>query len=293
MLMKRLFILLLALLFLLAPSALAVTEAEAQALVKAADPRAKAAKQFWIYPDGDGAWVFYGTGYDGDRATFEGGFWYVSEAQAVRLGEYSKNVLDWGLCEGEPSVFYSTTWVDGAQNAHAAALIDGVPTQIGDVGPVRTFNAAFGCMEGYLGQDSDPGRICLGVQDGKLREIAAVSLDAETARKIEGLPAIIEALKDGNNVESGDGVGSGGVEVTECLYRNAWPGRFRDAAGHPRGRITLNGARDGQPCHVNVYLDANGEAVPERGWEDEIIVWEGADKARYDVGLEVVETVTE
>ena len=109
----------------------------AKELVKAADPRAAKARQFWVYPEGDGAWVFYGTGYNSKEALFKGGFWYVTEDARYPLGDYTERVLHWDHLQSDPPVFTSCTLRRGKKHPHAAILREGVPEEITDFGQLE------------------------------------------------------------------------------------------------------------------------------------------------------------
>ena len=281
----------LALVLLAAAPALAMTEERAQALVKAADPKAQKARQFWVYPEGDGAWVFYGTGYNSKQALFKGGFWYVTEEKQYPLGSYTENVSDWDYFECDPPVFCSCTVYDGARHPHAAILKDGAPLEIKDFGTLNSLDCWSGSLCGLANGDNDrDGEIhwvFLGIQDDRMVEIAATPIDEAQAREIEGMDEIIEELYRGNDVLPG------GVTATGFLFRNAVPGQLRSAKGHLNGSVTLIVDDNGTPGYVYVFINADGAAYPERGWENEIAIWHGVPQARCDVGLEIVETVTE
>ena len=267
----------------------AMTNERAEALVKAADGQAQKAKQFWVYPEGEGAWVFYGTGYNSGQAKFKGGFWYVTEDAQVRLGDYTENVFDWGYFDCEPPVFYSCTHYDGESHPHAAILKDGAPLEIEGFGRLDSLDCYHGSLCGLANGDHDrDGEIhwvFLGVQEDRLVEIAAAPIDEARAREIDGMGAILDELYTGSEVLHG------GVTATGFLFRNAAPGKLRNAKGNVQGSVTLTVDDNGEPGYVYVYIDAEGEAHAQRGWENEIAIWKGVPQARYDVGLEVVETV--
>ena len=287
-------ILVILLLALLTSGAQAMTQERAEALVKAADPRAEKARRFWVYPEGEGAWVFYGTGYNSSKALFKGGFWYVTEEKQTQLGEYTENVLDWGYTDGETPLFYSITvyGADQAWHPHAALLKDGAPFEIEDFGALVDLDGYNdrGSLVGYTAHDAqtDPGWVFLGVQDDHLVEIAATPISEAEALGFYDMNGILEELaKDTFFGPEGE------TRVTEYLFRNAYPGRCRNSSGIVQGSITLNVENNGKPGHLCVFIDENGVAYPMRGWESELAIDDGAAKARYDVGLEIVETVTE
>ena len=284
--MKRVLALVLALMLAALP-ALAMTEERAQTLAKQAESRAKTAKRFWVYPEGEGAWVFYATGYNSDKALFEGGFLYVSEAATARLGGFSRRVASWGYCDYDVPLFTSVIQRDGGWQLHAAMLEGGAPKLLQNVGQLSGLDVQYGNLRGYVPRGGQsPDYVFLGVRDGALVEIAAQPITEAVARKIGGMPELIDALRIGEGADDG-------ATVDGFLYRNAVPGRFRSPDSVPQGSVTVNVTRDGKPGHVFVYLDETGRAVAERGWENEVIVYEGTDPVRHDIGLEVVETVGE
>ena len=286
----RTFVCLILALLLAAFPALAMTKERAEELVKAVDAKAQKARQFWVYPEGDGAWVFYGTGYNSKQALFKGGFWYVTEARQVQLGDYTENVLDWECFDCEPTVFYSCTLHGGNRHPHAAILKDGAPCEIQDFGTLAELDGYDGCLEGLRAEDLGKDTlhsVFLGVKDDRLVEIAAVPISEAQARRIPGMNAILKEL------EEGDSVLSGGIAATGFLYRNAAPGRFRNAKGNIQGTVTLLVDDHGTPGFVYLHIREDGTIRPDRGWESEIAIWEGVPLERYAVGLEIVETVME
>ena len=277
------------LLLLFSSPALAIGKEAAEARVKAVDPKARKARQFWVYPEGEGAWVFYGTGYNSDKALFRGGFWYVTEDDAYPLGDYTENVFEWDWLDCEPPVFYSNTHYQGEHHPHAAILKDGAPFEIKDLGRLIDLDVCFGSLVGLTERDAGAALeyVFLGVQDDRLVEIAAMEISEAEARQIDGMDGILSELA------TGDGVNPGGVTANGFLFRNAVPGRFRTARGHVQGSIALCVDDRGQPGWVYAFIDADGVAHAMRGWENEIAIDRGAPAAQYGVGLEIIETVTE
>ena len=234
--------------------------------------------------------MFYGTGYNSKEALFKGGFWYVSEDARYPLGDYTERVLDWDHLQSDPPVFTSCTLRRGKKHPHAAMLREGVPVEITDFGKVVSLDEYNGTLVGLTERDKDADieYVFLGVRGERLVEIEALPITRVDALRIKGMKAIVKELWQGSDVLQG------GVHVNLFLFRNAAPGRFRNEKGNIQGSVTLDVIdRNGNPGYVYVYIDEDGVAVPERGWENEIAINAGTPQTRYDVGLEVVPTVTE
>lgn len=268
---------------------LGMTEARAIELVKAADEKAEKAKEFWVDPQDDGAWVFYSTKYDSKKALFEGGFWYVDETQAVSLGDYSKSVFSWELCESIPPVYASATGSKDKRRVYAAILKNGKPFLIEGMADLTLLGGVSGSLYGYTAELSEESefRVFLGVNDDELVEIAATDIDEALARRLSGMDDILDELAG-----SEDGFYKPGeIEVVEYLFRSAIPGQIKNSMGQVQGSVTLNLLYNGEQYHTYVFLDDGGEAHATRGWEEEIAIFEGADPGRFDIGFDVVETV--
>lgn len=278
-------------LMLLPLSAFAMTEQRAQTLVKAADSRAKKAKQFWVYPEGDGAWVFYSTGHRTDQALFKGAFWYVTEENQYTLGEYTQNVFSWEHYDSNPPVFYCDTIYGSNRehHPHVAILKDGAPLEIEDLGELTGLGGNHGSLMGHGAHDrfTEPERVFLGVKGDKLVEIAAMPITEAEALKIYGMDEILNELAVGNALQPG------GVIPVAFLFRNASPGCYLNTYGIVQGSVTINLDNHGTPGHLYVFIDENGIACPNRGWENELAIIEGTANDHYNIGLEIVDTVKE
>ena len=145
---------------------MAMTEERAIERVKAVDPTAIRAVNFWVYPDRDalswgypkegldGAWVFYAE----DRHTlpWHGRAWFVSEDKAVDLGrsedvyfwdflEYRNDMNDDGVMLDSGDIFTSETRPDGKEHIHAWTLEEGEVVEL--------------YTDGKVIQPGNPGRL--------------------------------------------------------------------------------------------------------------------------------------
>lgn len=249
------------------------------ALVRQADPGAAQATQFWVYPDGAGAWVFYATGKNGAR--FSGGFWYVTEAERYPLGAPVENVRQWRYIDGNPGVFTHTLLSGGEDRLSAFALSGGAPVELEPLHALASLEgdgiSLYGAVAG-LGRDY----IFLLLAGDGLREVAGIELDAADAQRLPGVGGILSALS------SGGSQASGAVEVVQYLY---FPARIDPASGEvlgPAGTLAVNLEVDGADRHLYIRIDDAGVASAARSPEGEAAIEDGRATAIKGVGFEIV-----
>ena len=288
--MKKLLLILFVAILLGSP-ALAMTEDRAIELVKLADDEALGARQFWVSPsrEADGAWVFYATG--GEIPYFKGSFWYVDETQAVKLGA-SNQVFSWQLLDTKPQIFTAAMGEPGSRRVNACALVKGRPTMIENARDLISLDwPGYGNVLYTMSKANDYNYTFLTLKAGKLVQESAVTISRSDFETFPGAEDILAELEED------------GWLPTEYLYRSS-------------GVVTINvtSGEDGRLRHLYVYIDWNagqeddayadippeqliltelaegdGEVLhPDRGWEMELGLMDGAATAKNGTSLETV-----
>lgn len=261
--MRRIAAALLAAWMLLAGGALAIGQEDALRRILEADPAMDGAGQVSFYPsaEADGAWVFLAA--DADVYS-EGTLWYVDGTGAELLaggGEF----FSWELLQCTPQLMAYRTGRPEARRAHAFVLRHGRPQALTGAEKLVLLGAEHGCLYG-MAQPENYDYVFLAVDDGGLCEVKAVPLRMEAFLEREGAREILEDI-----------VSRSGCTPVSCLYRST-------------GVITLNFLRDGKPVHAYVWETDGGLSV-SRGWEDEIVLFDGEGGMCSGVGLRVVSSV--
>lgn len=282
-----------------------ISAEQAEQMVLVVDPDAKDAKEFYIYPSADsyGAWVVYITGWNRDKAHYDGAAWYVS-AEGMCLG-HSKAIFKWDFFTTQPvAASFEEDETDGFANRFRSHIEGGTEifasnTQPGgvnrlnawivtpedrvielDTGGLIALNASYGALFGLAGKnDLDYCFLC--VDGGKLWQIAAAPIDESAVNSFYGGCDLLEELR------------GSGYEVTGFLYRFSDPLKDNGAADLPAagGVITVNLRFGGQACHTYFYEEPlYGGLYAARGWENEIAVFEGPGTVCRDVGLQILQT---
>lgn len=268
-------------------------------VVLEADPGAKDAEEFFLYPSADsyGAWVVYVTGWNPDYVTRAGAAWYVS-AEGVLLGR-SKAVLNWHFfttqreydtpgwdsrfrshIEGDADIFASRTLPGGESRLNAWIVTPEDRVVELDTGGLIDLGAEHGALYGLAGKnDLDYCFLC--VDGGQLKQIAAAPIDEAAVNGFYCGCDLLEELR------------GRGYEVTGFLYRFSDPLKDNGTNDLPAagGVITVNLRRGGAEYHAYFYEEPlYGGLYATRGWEEEIAVFEGPGTVQRDVGLEVIQT---
>ncbi len=271
---------------LLTSAALAMEKERAIELVRLADDKALGARQFWVElsGDADGAWVFCAT--DGKIPYFKGAFWYVEESRAVPLGAAS-NVYSWQLLRTEPEIYVAALGKPDGRRVSACFLGKGVPTMIENAHQLTNLVANGASLYTILNKNAD--KAFLRLDGARLVEVSAVPISRADFESFPGASELLEELA------------AGGYLPTEYLYRST-------------GVVSINVAtdQDAKIRHLDVFIDRGAEEAaddadgdetflltdllgdapqvlnPERGWENEAVLWDGAAKPKYKVGLDIV-----
>lgn len=230
--------------------------------IAAKDAAVAKAKHVYIYPEGDGCWMFCRTK---SGVYHAGTFWYDNGETAYALG-HGSDIFNWYYFSGE-RVFYCTMGDKDSRKLYAAIAVDGAPVML-DI--PAGINALYSLDNGSVlyGYVDEQGYdyAFLTVRDGRFCEVRAVSMDPAGFLGMSGAQAM---LADVNEWYGGE------CTLVSCLYRS-------------NGVITLNFDINGAPMHGYAWMGDEG-LTTMRGWEGEMALDDGYGSACRDVGLEIIE----
>jgi len=269
--MKRIFAAILALALILSAPALAMTELDVIRLVCRADASYSENEQMPVFllENGEGAWAFSIDEWV-DISHRNGKFWYVTPNGAQLVCE-GKMVYFCGLLDaGNTQVFYFSTGEKGERAVTAFAVLDGVPVKLSGAEKFMDLFSTGNALGGMLyNEDKDVSfDYCfLAVEEGVLKEVTADELKIDLFLTVPGAKETLEAIEQAYP----------GWELHHVLFRTT------EVA-------TLNYEKDGEWMHAYFYNTGEGNDAM-RGWEDEVVLFEGKGSASFDLGLPVIETV--
>lgn len=256
-----------------APAAETMTAERAIELVKLADRAAADAAQFWVYPDGAGAWVFYATGWQ--DALFDGAFWYAAEGGCAALSGPVDGVRQWQFIE-DPGIFTWNRLADGADALSAFTVVDGAPLAV-RTGSLVSLEGRNGLLYG-MAAANDYDYAFLSLSGGVLKAVEGARVDARALRDVAAVRALLDELLPDEGAES--------RAIGECYYFLPSPGRWPESPHASAGCVAVNLTLDGAAAHAYLWIAADGTVEITRGWEREASALDGAASAARDVGLE-------